>query len=86
MASKKAVAELTTESGNSLIIRSYPSAAQVKAFVKEHNRRYRDGEPGGPSGLKAEKIVSALFYPSEEDIGDETKSTKIALSKTIRGD
>jgi hypothetical protein len=83
MTKNNKVAVLTTAQGLPLVIRSNPTQAEVKSFIKEHNRRYQVGEPGGPAGSDAVEIVSAHFYPSEEDIGQEALATPIKLPKTI---
>ena len=85
------VAHLVTDSGRVLVLRSNPSVAHVRMFVKEQNRRFTNGENGSPEGidlhgkpLEAEKITAAFFYPSEADIGDESKATPISLKTTKR--
>jgi hypothetical protein len=74
-----------------LVLRSNPNVADVRLFVAEQNRRFQKGEYGSPEGidlhgkpLDAEKITSAAFYPSESDIGDESKATAIDLKTTKR--
>lgn len=73
------VAVLETHVGERLVIRSNPSPKAVKEFVIEQNRRYAEGEPGGPSGLPPFQIHEANFYPSEADIDSPQKATKIKL-------
>ena len=62
-----------------LILRSNPTNAAVRRFVKEHHRRFRVGEPGGPDNSFARHIASATRYPSEIDYlsGIEGEAVKI---------
>jgi hypothetical protein len=83
MAQTNEVAVLTTTDDTRLVIRSKPTQAEVKGFVKEHNRRFQAGEPGGPAGNEANQIIAAAFYPTENDIGNEELATPIKLPKTI---
>lgn len=86
-----AVADLVTESGRKLVMRSYPSITEVRSFVKEHNRRYSAGEYGSPDGIDAhgadletENIIEAYHYPEESDIGNPEKAVKINLIPTSK--
>lgn len=73
------VAVLETHVGERLIIRANPALKDVKSFVAEQNRRYEAGEPGGPSGIPPYQIHEAAYFPSELDIDDPKKGTKIKL-------
>ena len=67
MASKNVnrVAVLETEGGDTYIIRANPSVDEVRGFVSEHNYRAANQIPGGPSGLVAQKVVTACYWTSE---------------------
>lgn len=83
MAQTNEVAVLAT-SKDPLIIRSCPTVNEVKDFVREHNRRFQEGEPGGPTeGSESVQIFSAEFYPTEDDIGNKDLATPIKLPKTV---
>jgi len=75
------IAVLDTEGGDHYIIRSNPSVKEVLGFVKEHNRRAAKNIPGGPSGIIAQHITSAYYYPNEVnfDNGVKTGRSKIDL-------
>ena len=62
-----------------LILRSGPTTAAVRRFVKEHHRRFQDGEPGGPDQSRAREIISAARYSSESAYlsGGEGEPVKI---------
>ena len=66
------VAVLRTSVGFPLVIRANPSAASVKRFAKEHNRRFLAGEPGGPSGEAAFQITGERS--EERRVGKECYS------------
>ena len=59
------VARLICWDDEPLFIRGNPSREAVKEFVAEHNRRYAAGEPGGPGGCDARRIISAAFFADE---------------------
>lgn len=75
------VAVLETHVGQRLIIRANPTMVAVRGFVAEHNRRFLANEPGGPSGIPAFQILSAAYYPSEEEIDDPEKAEPIDIRK-----
>ena len=79
------VAVLRTSVGFPLVIRANPSAASVKRFAKEHNRRFLAGEPGGPSGEAAFQITGAWFFEEESatDDYDFESGTEIDLKSVL---
>ena len=80
------VAVLVTAEGQPLILRSNPTLQEVRGFVREHNRRFNAGEPGGPSGLPARQIVSAQYFESEDDLSDlEKTGADIDISGALAG-
>ena len=78
------VAILQTHIGHNLMIGSDPSVQEVRSFVKEHNRRYHAGEPGGPSGIPAYLIQSAYFFEEQHPEGyDFEEGSEIDLSGVL---
>lgn len=55
----------TTVPNLDLVIRSGPTNVEVRRAVKEHHRRWLEGEPGGPAGHAAQRILAATRYPDE---------------------
>jgi hypothetical protein len=82
---KDRVAVLRT-SGQPLVIGSGPTAADVKRFVKEHNRRFFASEPGGPGGHPAVQVFAAYWFDTDSP-GDEydwESAPKIALGDALK--
>lgn len=83
MAKKRNPAEVVVVKTNvpniDFVIRSGPTNVEVRRAVKEHHRRYLAGEPGGPAGHAAQRIVSATRYPDEfaYRAGEDGESVKI---------
>ncbi len=80
------VAVLEVAIGEPLLIRSNPSQEEVLEFVKEHNRRYLAGEPGGTNLAtgqveQAYLIKSARYVDHEFDL--EAEGTPIDLSSVL---
>ena len=63
------VVVLTTAVGEDLVIRSNPTDAEVRKFVKEHTRRQLAGEVSGydlrGQAYQAHRIFTAKRYSSE---------------------
>lgn len=64
------IAVLSTHTAENLYLRANPTEEEVRGFVKEHNRRYHAGEPGGPGGSPALLIIGASFYDADDDLED----------------
>ena len=62
------IAVMATAEGSPLILRGNPTLEEVKGFIREHNRRFDAGIPGGPSGLPAKQIISARWLYHENDL------------------
>jgi hypothetical protein len=82
-ASPDRVAVLVTSTGP-LVIRSNPTQADVKRFVKEHNRRHRADEresEGGGRGRPAELVTEAYYFDAESPVNeyDLSAGTRIDL-------
>lgn len=79
MANKKTSVVVLENDADPLVLRSGPTNAQVRAFVKEHHRRFLAGEPGGPGGANPRNITSATRYDSELEFlaGADGKPVKI---------
>jgi hypothetical protein len=66
-----------------LTIRSFPTEAEVKKFVKEHNRRFQKGESAGPSGSEAVEVTAAFYCATETDLHDKENWIGIDLSSVL---
>jgi len=84
-AKKDRVAVLRTN-GQPLVIGSGPTAADVKRFVAEHNRRFLAGEPGGPGGHAAAQILGAYWFDADSPIDeyDWESAPKIGLGDALK--
>jgi hypothetical protein len=72
---------MATTGGQPLILRGNPTLEEVKGFIREHNRRFHAGIPGGPAGLPAKQIISAAYFESEAELRDLNESgTEIDIS------
>ena len=67
-----------------LVLRSNPTNAAVRKFVKEHHRRFKAGEPGGPDGSLARQIFSATRYAHEADYLIGREGTPIKIEDIIK--
>jgi hypothetical protein len=64
------IAVLKTHTGFPLVLRSDPDPGQVREFVREHNRRYHAGLPGGPDGNAALLIQGGFYFEEESGTGE----------------
>ena len=73
-------------SGAPLVIGSSPAVADVKRFVKEHNRRFRANEPGGPGGHPAVEVYAAYWFETDSTTNEYDFETapKIALGDALK--
>jgi len=79
------VAVLLTHVNIPLVLRANPTEEEVLGFVKEQNRRYHNGDPGGPSGLPAVLVREAAFFDEESptDEYDFEKGERIDLESAL---
>lgn len=77
------IAVLATSDGGSLILRSNPTLQEVRGFVREQNRRFAAGKPGGPDGYPAKQIISASYHEDERDLTDSV-GTEINISAALK--
>lgn len=82
---KDQVVVLTTNvPGEDFVIRSNPTDAAVKKFVKEHHRRFLAREFAGPSQDRlASQIRTATRYPNEVDYRLGVDGEAIDISSII---
>jgi len=64
------VAVLQTHVNIPLVIRGNPSEEDVLKFVKEQNRRYQNGDQGGPSGQPAVLVRGGAYFDEESPTDD----------------
>lgn len=71
--------EVIFENGDHSILQSDDDNSVV-AFAKEHHRRATAGEPGGPTGEPATRIVRVLAYDSDPSDVPHTLSKDVAAA------